>query len=84
MADVQYSGNVESEWQSVCDGLVKEAQDLKAKSPMATLLGDGAPILLSLMSSYAALAVDLKSAEAIAYLGLTLGKIAALFVAKAA
>lgn len=84
MADVQVQISVQPEVQAVLDPLVKIAQDLKAKQPAASLLADGAPLLLAIMSSYAALAVDLKSAEAQAYLGYTLGKIIGVFAASAA
>ena len=80
MADIQVSVSVEPEVQSLCDGLVKECQDLKSKQPTATLLGDAMPILLAVAGSYQALSADVKSAEALAYLGLSLGKVAAIFL----
>ncbi len=83
MADVQVTISVEPEVQALCDQLAKAATDVKAKAPTATLLADGAPILLTLLQSWSALAADLKSAEALAYLGLTVGKIVAAFAATA-
>lgn len=83
MADVQVTISVQPEIQAILDPLVKLAQDLKAKAPAASLMGDGAPILLALMTGYAALSADLKSAEAQAYLGYSLGRIIGVFTASA-
>lgn len=81
--DVQFNGNVEAEVKQLCDALVQEATDLKAKSPTATMLADGMPILMAFGSSFSALGADMKSAEALAYVGLSLGKVAGLFLATA-
>lgn len=79
MGLVQETISVQSEVQAVCVPLVQAAKDIKAKSPTATYVTDGIALVTALMSAYAALAADLQTVEAQAYLGLTLGRIAAAF-----
>lgn len=69
--------SVQPEVQALCAPLVQVAKDLKAKSPTASYATDGAALLMALMAGYSALADDFKTIEAQAYLGLTLGRIAA-------
>ena len=64
----QKTMQVSDEVVAVVDGLKKEAGDIAAKSPLATELADAIPVVMTVLGSSAALAVDWKSADNLAYL----------------
>lgn len=69
--------SVQQEVHDVCAPLVQAAKDIKAKSPLASYASDGGALVMALMQGFSLLAADLKTIEAQAYIGLTIGRIAA-------
>lgn len=83
MSEVQFQGSVPQEVKTVLDPLVTLAQDIKTKANQNQIAADVTPVLAAGLAQWQQLSQDYKSAEAMAYLGYTLGRVAAVFLATA-
>ena len=77
MADVQVTLSVEPEVQAIVDDLEKAVVDVKAKAGSSAYIQDGLKLCVDAGANFAALPADIKTKEALAYMGLGVGRIVA-------